>query len=277
MDPARVAKPRDKARVERSVTYVRDGWFAGESCETLADWRTNAATWCRDVAGARVHGTTRKVPRDVFEEIERAAMLAAPTDSFDVPSWTEAKVHPDHHIQVARALYSVPTAYLHKRVRVRSDSKTVRIYLGTELVKIHARQAPGGRSTDATDYPVGKSIYALRSIDKLIEKAKERGHHIGLYAQRLLAGPLPWTQMRSAYGLLSLCDKYGDGRVEAVCQSALSFDVIDMKKIGRMLKLGIARAPREESGKVVQLPFPAPRFARGEDHFRTRTSKEESR
>jgi transposase len=269
VDPARVARPRDKARVERQVQHVRGGWFAGESCEALPDWRQSAESWCRDVAGTRVHGTTRKVPREVFEGVERAAMLPAPTEPFDVPSWVEAKVHPDHHIQVARALYSVPTAHLHKRVRVRVDSKLVRIYVGTELVKMHPRQQPGGRSTDPTDYPAGKSAYALRNIDALLDRARQRGHHVGRYADRLLGGPLPWTQMRAAYALLSLCDKYGDGRVEAVCQSALSFDVIDVRRIGRMLKLAISK-PSEGGGNVVQLPLPAPRFARDEEHFRTR-------
>jgi hypothetical protein len=34
--------------------------------------------------------------------------------------WVEkAKVHPDHHIQIARALYSVPTLY-----RYKSDTAT---------------------------------------------------------------------------------------------------------------------------------------------------------
>jgi transposase len=278
VDPARVAHPRDKARVERQVQYVRGGWFAGESRETLVDWRSSAESWCYDVAGTRVHGTTRKVPREVFEESERAAMLPAPTEPFDVPSWVEAKVHPDHHIQVARALYSVPTAHLGKRVRVRLDSKLVRIYVGTELVKMHPRQAHGGRSTDASDYPVGKSVYALRSVDALLDRARQRGHHIGIYAERMLGGPLPWTQMRAAYALLALCDKYGDGRVEAVCQSALSFDVIDVRRIGRMLKLAISKPPRGDAGgNVVQLPLPTPRFARGEDHFRTVDKKEETR
>jgi transposase len=278
VDPARVARPRDKARVERQVTYVRDGWFAGESCESLSQWRQSAETWCRDIAGLRVHGTTRKVPREVFDSIERAAMLEPPVEPFDVPIWVEAKVHPDHHVQVARALYSVPTAHLYKRVRVRTDSKVVRIYVGTELVKVHQRQPPGGRSTDPNDYPVGKSAYALRSVDALMARARDRGHHVGTYAERILGGPLPWRQMRAAYALLSLCDKYGDGRVEAVCQSALSFDVVDIKKISRMLKLGITRGSSAESANVVQLPLPSPRFARSDDHFRTqRTDKEKTR
>jgi hypothetical protein len=37
VDPARVAHPRDKARVERQVQYVRGGWFAGENSTTLDD------------------------------------------------------------------------------------------------------------------------------------------------------------------------------------------------------------------------------------------------
>lgn len=281
VDPARVQHPRDKARVERQVTYVRDGWFAGhEPCAAIEAWRQSAEHWCRHVAGARVHGTTRKVPLVVFEEIERDTMLPRATEPFDVPSWVEAKVHPDHHVQVARALYSVPTAHLHKRVRVRVDSKLVRIFVGTELIKMHARQPAGGRATDPNDYPVGKAVYALRSVDALIAKARERGAHVGRYAERILEGPLPWSQMRAAYALLSLCDKYGAGRVEAVCQSALGFDVVDVKRIARMLKLGIARAPDDGSarGNVVQLPLPTPRFARGDDHFKTRSkSKEESR
>ncbi len=273
VDPARVRKPRDKAKVERNVTYARDGWYAGETaCKSLADWRRSATSWCRDIAGARVHGTTRKVPRDEYLLVEKSAMLAAPTAPFDVPSFAEAKVHPDHHIQVARALYSVPTMYLGKRVRVRLDSKTVRIYLATELIKMHPRQEPGGRATDPHDYPAGKSIYALRNVDALKKKAQERGAHVGEYAERLLGGPLPWTQMRSAYALISLCEKYGDGAVESVCQTALALDCVDVKRISRMLKLGLGRSKSPRGDNVVQLrlPIARSRFERNDADFRTR-------
>src|SRR5262249_4282524 len=155
------------------------------------------------------------------------------------------------------------SVHLHKKVRARVDKKLVKIYLGTELIKVHERQPPGGRSTDSKDYPTGKSAYALRSVDALRAKATERGVHVGIYAERLLGGPLPWTRMRQGYALLRLCDKYGDGRVEAVCQSALAFDVIDVTRVTRMLKSASkpVKTPRGETpGKVVQLPLP--RFAR---------------
>jgi transposase len=278
VDPARVRSPKDKPRVENQVSFVRESWFDGETFADLDDARRHAEHWCREIAGLRVHGTTRKVPREVLDSIEKATLLPPPAESFDVPLWVdEAKVHPDHHIQVARALYSVPTLYLHKKVRARVDRTSVRIYFGTQLIKVHPRQAPGGRSTDTRDYPVGKAAYALRSVDAIVARAKEKGAHIGMYAERLLGGPLPWTRMRQTYSLLRLCDKYGDGRVEAVCQSALAFDVVDVTRITRMLKKAakpVTPKVDKQQRKLVQLTLP--RFARSEQHFETRSgSKKE--
>lgn len=270
VDPARVRSPKDKPRVENQVPFARESWFDGETFTDLDHARKSAEQWCRDVAGARLHGSTRKIPREVFDAIERPAMHAAPAALYDVPVWIEkAKVHPDHHVQVANALYSVPHPYLRKHVRVRADRKVVKIYFGTELIKMHERQPPGGRSTDAADYPAHKSIYALRDVDALIARAHDRGAHVCAYAERLLSGPLPWTRMRQAYALLALCEKFGDGRVEALCQSALAFDVVSVARIAKMLKSAAAPPRPEQAGKLVQLPLP--RFVRPSDQFETRS------
>lgn len=271
IDPARVRSPKDKARVENQVAYVRESWFDGESFASLEDARASAETWCRDTAGARVHGTTREVPRDVYREREQPHMLPAPTSPFDVPVWSDAKVHPDHHVQVLRSLYSVPTRFVGKTVRVRADQSTVRIYLGAELIKVHPRTAPGKRATDASDYPVGKGLVATRDVASLVTSARAVGEHVGIYAERLLAVPLPWTRMRLVYALLRLCRKYGDGRVEAICQTALAFDVVDVKRITRMLEQAQKPAmPADPERRVVALAA-APRFARTAEHFATRS------
>jgi len=276
VDAARVRQPKDKGRVENQVAYVRESWFAGEQFDDLEHARRDAERWCRDVAGARVHGTTREVPRIVFERDERALLKPAPTERFDVPHWGDAKVHPDHHVQVLKSLYSVPTRFIGKKVRVRADSRTVLIYLGAELIKAHPRVAAGKRSTDPNDYPQGVSAYAMRSVDALLARAKERGVHVGRYAEKLLGGPLPWTTMRQGYELVRLCDRYGNARVDAVCARSLDFDVIDVPRIARMLKLAIAGEERaSEDGKLRSLPnATAPRFARGADRFATKREVE---
>ncbi len=275
VDPARVRRPQDKARVENGVGYTQRSWYAGESFQDLDDARRRALEWCRDVAGTRVHGTTRRVPREVYEQEERPKMRPAPTEPFDVPTWTEATVHPDHHIQVARSLYSLPTKFIGQRVRVRADKKLVRIFLGTEFIKAHPRKRPGERSTDETDYPTGKELYALRSVDAVIDRARKLGEHVGELAERLLDRRLPWTKMRQAYALLRLCDRYGRTRVDEVCRRALAFDVVDVTRIGRMLKT--AQKTEEDGtarGKVVQLEL-VPRFARHQESFATKAGSDE--
>lgn len=271
VDAARVQSPKDKGRVENQVPYVRESWFAGEQFADLQAARESACQWCSDVAGARIHGTTRVVPREVFERDELPLLRPAPQDTYDVPHWTEAKVHPDHHVQVLKSLYSVPTRYIGKHVRVRADRRIVRIYSRHELIKTHPRMAPGKRSTDPNDYPQHVRGYAMRSVDALLARAKERGEHVGLFAQRLLGGPLPWTTMRQGYELVRLCDRHGDARVDALCKRALDFDVIDVPRIGRMLKLAIAGEERAtEDGKLRSLPNKPPRFARSTSTFVTR-------
>jgi hypothetical protein len=269
VDLARVRHPKDKARVENQVPFVRESWFAGEKLFNVKEARDSAEHWCRETAGNRIHGTTRQVPRQFYEEVEKPHMQPAPRERFDVPLWTDAKVHPDHHIQVQRALYSVPHPYLGREVRVRSDSRLVRIYLNAELIKTHPRMAPGQRSTDPNDYPPGKADYALRNVDALIERAHKRGPSVGEYAERLLGNPLPWIKMRQGYQLLRLCDKYGAQRVDATCRRALDFDVVDVPRIARMLKEAVRTEDEaEQDGLLKKLPA-NPRFARQREMFQT--------
>jgi transposase len=273
VDLARVRRPQDKARVENHVAFVRESWFQGEKFTDVADARRSAELWCRDVAGGRVHGTTCKVPREHYEQHERAHMQPAPSEPFDVPTWTEAKVHEDHHINVGRALYSMPTRHIGRTVRVRVDRVLVRVYLGSELIKTHPRKQPGERSTDVNDYPEGKSEYAVRSVEHFVERARRRGPHVALLTERLLDRPLPWTRMRQAHQLDRLCKKYGAERVDALCKGALAYDVTDVGRIESMLKSATQLEEKSErEGKLRQLPLPLGRFARSVDAFKTRTT-----
>ena len=256
VDAARVRRPKDKPRVENQVPYVRERWFDGEVfAPSLAAIRTHAAAWCREIAGRRIHGTTRRVPLEVFESEEQASLLPAPTEPFDVPKWQRAKLHPDHHAQVDRGLYSAPTRYIGQTFDVRIDRRSVQMYLGHTLVKMHQRVGPGERSTDPDDYPSDKADLAFRKVDGVKRRAQEHGQHVGAYAERLLDGPLPWTKMRQGYQLVRLCERYGAERVNSLCARALAFDVIDVPRIERMLKKAQKVEPIPEGGgRVISLP-----------------------
>ena len=75
-------------------------------------------------------------------------MAAPPTAVYDLPIYAQPKVHRDHHIEVAKALYSVPGNLIGSRVDARADRSLVRVFHRGQLVKVHPRMAPGKRSTD---------------------------------------------------------------------------------------------------------------------------------
>lgn len=226
-----------------------------------------AEEWCRQRAGMRVHGTIQARPAEVFRVEELAVLAPAPVTPYDVPVYANAKVHRDRHIEVAKALYSVPGNLIGSQVDVRADRALVRIYARGQLVKVHPRQAPRGRVTDPEDLPAERTAYAMRDLDALRRLAVGHGTAIGAFTDALLDHPLPWTKMRHVYSLLGLVKKWGPERVEVACASALEHEAINVGLIGRMLERATennATAVPAPAGEVV-----AARFARDPGEFAT--------
>ena len=265
VDPAIPHHATGKPKVERQIPYARQDFFRGEAFQDLADMQARAVLWCRDIAGTRLHGTTRRVPRVVFETVEQATLLPLAPDPFDRPTWAQGTVHPDHHIQFRRAIYSVPTRYVGWRVDVRGDSRLVRIYARGELIKTHLPQPPGGRSTDYTDYPAERTPYALRAPDACIRQAQTVGPAVGQFADVLLRGTFPWARLRQAQKLLRLAERYGAERINAACARALAFELLDVRRVESILRTALERGPAAAAdGQGVPLPA---RFARPPESF----------
>lgn len=236
VDPAPVSKPKAKAIIERMVPYVRDNFFKGETFLNIEDCSQRATAWCSTVAGMRVHGTTRKVPIIVFEEIERQTLSPYSYDRYDIAIWAICKVHPDHHIRFKNSLYSIPTKYIGKTVDVRGDSCLVKIFYAGSLVKIHKTCPPGNRSTDFDDYPKELAPYTLSNPSYQIKKGYEKGKVIGAFIEEMLTGPYPWHRLRSAQKILRLADKYGVERLSAALLKAKHYQINEMRRIENILK-----------------------------------------
>lgn len=267
-DPARVRSPKDKPRVERVVQYVRRNFWDGETFTSLDAAQHAANSWCTSTAGTRIHGTTCARPLEVFTAEEAPVLLAVP-GVYDVPVFKAVKVHRDFHAEVGKALYSLPEQWIGTTLDVRADSELVKFYHRGTLVKIHTRQRPGGRSTDRDDLPEHKAGYALRDLSALIATCAGHGPNIGIYAERILDDPLPWTRMRTVYRLQGLVRRYGADRVEAACALSLDLDVVSVNKIASMLE----RATENTAPALPQaVGQGAARFARDPSEFTTTTN-----
>jgi hypothetical protein len=138
-------------------------------------------------------------------------------------------------------------------VTARADRSLVRFYVGQTLVKTHPRMAPGQRSTDPSDFPPEKAAYAMRDVAFLSRKAGEHGAAVGRFADKLLAGPLPWTRMRRAYALLGLARRYGSARVEEACTIALDADMIDVQRLRKLLEIAAQPPSPHQPAPVIPL------------------------
>jgi len=270
-DLARVRTPQDKPRVERAVQYVRGNFWAGETFTDLAQAQARVEVWCAERAGMRIHGTTAARPVEMFNEVEAPCLLPVP-EPYDVPVFTRVKVHRDFHVEVARALYSLPAKWIGQYLDARADSELVKLYARGQLVKTHPRQRPGGRSTDRADLPVERAGYAMRDLAALIAVCAGHGECIGIYAERLLDDPLPWTRMRSVYRLLGLVRRYGPGPVETACTRSLDLDVVSVAKIASMLEKAIEREQPVLPAAAGAPGSPAGRFARDPAEYATRAT-----
>jgi transposase len=268
IDAAVVRHAKGKPKVERNVQYVRENFFRGETWIDLEHVRREAVRWCTEVAGKRVHGTTRQQPLVVFSAAERSALSPLKAQRFDPPTWQQCKVHPDHHIQFDKAIYSLPTRYVGRQLWVRADSKVVRAYLRGELIRTYARLEPGGRCTDYDDYPKELAPYAMRDPARMIREAHEVGQHVGGFMAQLLGGTFPWAHLRQAQKLLRLVNKYGGLRVDGACRRALSFDLIHVGRVQNIIRQSLEREAKPTTGpQTKQLRLIPTRFLRPAGSF----------
>lgn len=239
IDPARILKPRDKATVERHVSYTRDSFFAGrgETFESLAAMQADALRWCRQVANARqCRPLERHSPQAVFDAEEAAALQPLPRRSFELATWSAPKVGPDIHVKIGGALYSVPWAHIGTTVDARAGVHTVQIYRDGQLIKTHPR-IQRGRQSDHGDYPPEKIAFFMRTPAWCRHRAAELGPAVAELIDVLMQVNALY-RLRSAQGVLRLADTHDAARLDAACARAIAVGDATYKTVKGILAAG---------------------------------------
>ena len=147
-------RARTKGKDERGVGYVKHNAIAGRSFATWPALEAHLEAWTREIADARIHGTSGEPPMARFRRDEAAALKPAA----GIPPFTTARdlvrrVGSDCTVEVDGNAYSVPWRLIGERVRVAVGAGAVRIlYAGLEVAR-HA-ELPGrrGRAVEAIHF-----------------------------------------------------------------------------------------------------------------------------
>jgi transposase len=244
IDPARARKPRDKARVERPMPYVRDSLWRGREFPSVEQMQTEALRWCIQVAGQRsCRPLEGAAPASVFAAVEQPALLALPARPFVLASWSTAKVGPDIHAKVGKTLYSIPWRLIGQRLDARQTQATVQFFHQGQLVATHVRK-PAGKQTEMGHYPPEKIAFRMRTPTWCRDRAAEIGPAcVELVGALLEVNAL--FRLRAAQGVLGLADRHGVGpqRLEAACAKAIAAGDPSYRTVKGILAAGTEHAP----------------------------------
>ncbi len=218
--PTKPGTPRHKGKIENSIGYLHGNALRGHVFESLAAHNQHLRHWEGQTADHRIHGTTRRQVRALFEEHERQALLPLPEHRFPVFQESRRKVQRDGHITVARSYYSVPPEYLAREVWARWDDRLVRIYNDRfEQISIHCRVRPGAFSTQQTHLASEKISGVERGAEYLLRRARLIGPWSALWSRQMLeARGLPG--MRVLQGFLALARRFPPPVLEEACRIA---------------------------------------------------------
>src|ERR1700675_3167816 len=244
--PARVMKPRDKAKVEVAVQIVQRFVLAklrNRRFFSLAE--LNAAIRdCVTGINAKVMRRIGKSRNELLETLDRPALDALPNAAYCYAEWKRARVAPDYHIEIAGHYYSVPSRLIGEIVEARITSATVEVFHKGQRVASHAVSAVSNRHTTITEHmPSAHRRYAEWTPAKMMSEAAKVGSAtVALFEAIMKAKPHPEQGFRSCLGIIGLIRSYGVTRLEAASRRGNDIGATSYGSIASILKHGLDKA-----------------------------------
>lgn len=267
--PARVRRPRDKAKVETGVLVV-ERWILARLRDrrffSLAELNAAIAALVADLNARpmRKLGASR---RQLFEQLDRPALSPLPAEPFVYAEWRIRRVALDYHVDIDGHFYSVPHRLLRERVEARITARTLELFHKGERVAVHLRGGARGRHTTLPEHmPRAHRRHAEWTIERIGREAAGIGAATGRLTTLILeARPHPEQGFRACLGILRLARTYGRDRVEAACARGLEIGARSYGSVQSILRHGLDRqtpAAAPDSG----LPSPH-RNIRGSGYY----------
>ena len=243
--PARVKKPRDKAKVENGVQQVERRILArlrAHTFHSLEDINAAIAPLLAEL-NARESKALGASRRQLFETIDLPALSALPERPLAEGEWGRAKVNVDYHIAVERHRYSVPYTLIGEHVEVRATHTTIEVFHGRSRVACHKRSSVAGGITTVLEHMPDRHRKAIGFQEpRFLAQAKECGQNVEKFIAHLLSTrPVREQAYGACLGILRLGEQYGKQRLDAACERALLVETAGYKSVAAILKKGLDR------------------------------------
>lgn len=244
--PARVRKPKDKAKAENGVLVV-ERWILAR----LRNRRFfSMAELNRAISELLSHLNNRPFKKldgcrlSHFETVDRPALRPLPLTPYEFAEWKKVRVNVDYHFEVGRHYYSVPHTLVGKQLDVRLTASIVECFHRGKRVASHRRSRLQGKHTTVHDHmPPKHRKYAKWTPERFVRWGNSIGPHTGELVSTILAARRhPEQAFRTLFGILRL-DKSYPGRLENACRRALHIGATSYRSVESILKNGLDSHP----------------------------------
>ncbi len=243
--PARVGRPRDKAKVEVGVQVAEREILAPLRHRTFFSLsEANAAIAERlEAVNTRPFAKLPGSRQSLFTEREAPLLRPLPAEPYAHRTRKLARVHIDYHVELEGHYYSVPYHLVREKVELRFDASTVEVYHEGVRVAVHVRRRGKGRASTLEEHMPEKHRHVASWTPERIEgwAAKTGPETAALCREVMAARAHPELGFRSCLGVLRLGDRYGAGRLEAACSRAHALGAVSYRSVRSILERGLDR------------------------------------
>ena len=261
--PARVRKPKDKAKAEVGVQIVERWILAALRNYTFFSLpELNQAI--QQLLVKLNQRPFKKLPGsrlEQFQSLEQATLKSLPATPYVYAEWKVVRVHIDYHVEIeghydrqgwwkcrvagAISYYSAPYQSVKQQLDARITANTIELFTNGQRIASHPRSWLKGRHTTLDAHrPESHRHYGDWSPERFLRWADK----IGVATRRVISTILqerrhPEQGYRSCLGILRLAKTYSDVRLEAACTRALLLGTYRYKSIESILKRGLDSKP----------------------------------
>jgi transposase len=267
--PARVRKPRDKAKVEVGVQVV-ERWILAvlrKRVFTSIGELNEAIKGLLEKLNARQFRKRPGSRRELFEQLDRPTLKPLPVERFEIARWKWCRVNRDYHVELFNHYYSVPSNLAGREVELRYTADTLEVLHKGVRVASHALSSRVGEATTVEAHrPESHRRYLEWTPSRLQSWSTHAGPSTAAVFEYVLHNAVHGEQgLRSCLGLVRLANCYGIQRLEAACARALRFDACSYRSVESILKTGLDRTEPSEPVPAVE-PIEHANM-RGPDYF----------
>ena len=246
--PVAVARGNEKGRVERSIRYIRDNFFAARVFTDVADLNAQAKAWTDGPAFDRPWPEGEQLTVRQAFEAESPSLMALPMDAYPVDARVEVAVAKTPYVRFDLNDYSIPHTHVRRTVTVLANAQRVRVFDGATILGDHVRS-----------YDKGVQIEIAAHVDDLVERKRgARQHRATSQLTQAIPAMADFLARAAAKGhhlasmtrvLGQMLDHYGAQAMQEAVVQALRRDVPHHNAV--RLALERTRQERRDSPLVV--------------------------